>query len=101
MYGTERDKAVAKHFPRGFDAVAAGETFGRYMLGAGTDDLLELTQKDRERMFNLGYFTWVEQQGIRLADFDARKSQSFWRGLRAHVTAWDGMITELNARVRG
>jgi cysteine synthase A len=101
MYGTERDKAVAKHFPHGFDAVAAGETFGRYMLGQATDDLLELGRLERERIFNLGYFTWVEQQGIRLADFDARKNQSFWRGLRAHVTAWDGMITELNARVRG
>ena len=101
MYGTERDKAIAKHFPGGFDAVAAGETFGRYMLGQGTDDLLELGQVERERIFNLGYFTWVEQQGVSLADFDARKSQSFWRGLRAHVTAWDAMITELNARVRG
>ena len=29
MYGTERDKAIAKHFGGGFDAVAAGETFGR------------------------------------------------------------------------
>jgi len=101
MYGTERDKAVAKHFPRGFDAVAAGETFGRHMLGQSTDDLLELTQRDRERIFNLGYFTWVEQQGVSLAEFDARKKQSFWHALRPLFTAWDGMIGEFNARVRG
>jgi cysteine synthase A len=100
MYGTERDKAVAKHFPRGFDAVAAGETFGRYLLGQGTDDLLELGQLERERIFNLGYFTWVEQQGVSLADFDARKKQSYWRNLRAHLGAWDGMIAEFNARAR-
>jgi hypothetical protein len=99
MYGTERDKAVAKHFPRGFDAVAAGETFGRYMLGQATDDLLELGCLERERIFNLGYFTWVEQQGVPLADFDARRSQSFWRDLRAHIPAWDLMISEFNARV--
>lgn len=101
MYGTERDKAIAKHFPRGFDAVSAGETFGRYMLGQATDDLIELGRRDRERIFNLGYFTWVEQQGVSLADFDARKSQSFWRELSNHVTAWDAMIGEFNARVRG
>ena len=99
MYGTERDKAVAKHFPRGFDEVAAGETFARYMLGQSTDDLLELGERDRERIFNLGYFTWVEQQGVALADFDARKKQSFWKGLRPLTAAWDGMIREFNERV--
>ena len=29
-----------------------------------TDHLLELTHVERERIFNLGYFTWVEQQGV-------------------------------------
>jgi cysteine synthase A len=99
MYGTELQKGLAKHFAGGFDAVAAGETFGRYVMGLGTDDLIELGRLDRERIFNLGYFTWVEQQGVPLADFDARRSQSFWRDLRAHVSAWDLMIGEFNARV--
>ncbi len=98
MYGTERDKAM-KHFPRGFDAVAAGETFGRYMLGTTTDDVLELDSESRERIFNLGYFTWVEQQGVDLADFDARKKQSFWRGLRSNLAAWDEMIAAFNREV--
>ena len=101
MYGTERDKAVKKYFSGGFDKLSAAETFGRHMLGVGTDDLLELGQLERERIFNLGYFTWVEQQGVSLAEFDARKKQSFWRGLRDNVPAWDAMITEFNARVRG
>jgi len=101
MYGTEREKAVAKYFPGGFDDVAAGETFGRYMLGQATDDLLELGRIERERIFNLGYFTWVEQQGVSLKDFDARKSQTFWKDLQALVPAWDHRIDELNARVRG
>jgi cysteine synthase len=100
MYGTERDKAVKKHFPGGFDAISAAETFGRHMLGQATDELLELGQLERERIFNLGYFTWVEQQGVSLAEFDARKKQSFWRGLRANIGAWDTMIREFNARVR-
>ena len=28
------------------------------------DHVLELTRADRDRIFNLGYFTWVEQQGV-------------------------------------
>jgi cysteine synthase A len=101
MYGTERDKTVLRHFKSGFDAISAGETFGRHMLGQGTGDMLELGQRERERIFNLGYFTWVEQQGVPLADFDARKSQSFWQDLRANVAVWDSMIGEFNAKVRG
>ena len=65
--GDVRERASqdqARDFPDGFDAVAAGEAFGRWMLGGGTDHLLETTKQDRERIFNLGYFTWVEQQGL-------------------------------------
>lgn len=99
MYGTEREKVLGKYFPRGFDAVSAGEIFGRFMLGQGVDDLEELGRLERERIFNLGYFTWVEQQGVSLAEFDARRSQGFWRDLRAHVGAWDEMIRAFNAQV--
>jgi cysteine synthase len=101
MYGTEKSKAITKHFGYGFDQLAAAETYGRFMLGASTDDLIELDQPTRERIFNLGYFTWVEQQGVALADFDARKRQSFWKNLRGHVDAWDAMIGDFNAAVRG
>ncbi len=52
------------------------------MLGHGTDDLLELGQLERERIFNLGYFTWVEQQGFTARRVRRRRDQSFWRGLR-------------------
>jgi len=98
MYGSERDRLTGGYFPGGFDAVAAGETFGRHVLGAGIDHLLELSRWDRERIFNLGYFTWVEQQGVPLQEFVARKDQGFWRGLRELIPVWDQMIEEFNAR---
>jgi cysteine synthase A len=53
--------------------------FGQHLLGVRTDLMMELTRHDRDRIFNLGYFTWVEQQGIPLHDFEARRQQSFWR----------------------
>ena len=96
LYASELPKILARDFPHGFDAVAAGETWGRHLGGAATDHLAELTHRDRQRIFNLGYFTWVEQQGISLADFTARRSKDFLRDL---VPIWDGMIDELNRRV--
>jgi len=98
MYGSELAKVRARDFPDGFDEVSAAETFGRWVLAAGNDHLLETTRQDRERIFNLGYFTWVEQQGLPVEDFAARREQSFWRDLRAKLPAWDEMIKEFNSR---
>ena len=98
MYGSERDRIAARDFPAGFGPADAAEVFGRWMLGAGTDDLLEATRADRDRIFNLGYYTWVEQQGVPLPDFEARRDQSFWTGLRDLLPAWDAMIAEFNSR---
>ena len=99
MYGTEIRRILARDFPDGFDEVDAGEAFGRFVLGAGTDDLLELSRVDRERIFNLGYFTWVEQQGIPLEEFESRRRPETWAEIRAGLPAWDRLIEEFNARV--
>jgi cysteine synthase len=98
LYRTEVDKVLARDFPGGFGEVEAAETFGRSLEGQGTGDMLQLTDEDRERIFNLGYFTWVEQQGISIEDFVARRHQSFWRGLRELVPVWDEAIRAFNAR---
>jgi cysteine synthase len=98
MYGSEREIAVAKHFPDGFDEIGAAEIFGEHLLGAATDNLRELTYEERKRIFNLGYYTWVEQQGVSLEDFEARRDQSFWKGQRAQVERWDELIDDFNAR---
>ena len=67
MYRSELDnKILPRDFRAGFDTVLAAETFGRHVLGAGEEHVLELTRQDQDRIFNLGYYTWVEQQGSRL-----------------------------------
>lgn len=98
MYDSERQRIAARDFPDGFGPVDAAEVFGRWMLAAATDHVLETTLRDRERIFNLGYFTWVEQQGVSLADFLSRRDQRFWTGLRDLLPAWDAMIEEFNER---
>ena len=97
MYQTEMDRTEGSRFDGRFGELAAAETYGRYILGAGIDHVQELGRFDRERIFNLGYFTWVEQQGISLADFDCRRDQSFWDGLLDMVPAWDEMIARFNS----
>ena len=99
MYRTEIDRILERDFAGGFDAVDAGETFGRFVLGAGTDDLLELSRVDRDRIFNLGYYTWVEQQGVPIEEFEARRGPAFWTETRTILPVWDGLIEEFNARV--
>jgi cysteine synthase len=99
MYRTELERIAARDFPAGFDRVAAGETFGACLAAAATDHVLETTRADRERIFNLGYYTWVEQQGVPIDEFEARRDPSFWTQTRAIVSTWDELIVEFNERV--
>jgi cysteine synthase len=98
LYPSEKAMALARDFAGGFDDVSAGEVFGEHLLGATTDHLLELSREDRERIFNLGYFTWVEQQDVPIEEFRARKDQKFWTDMRTIVKDWDRLIDEFNAR---
>lgn len=96
LYQTELALAEKKYYANQFDAVLAAETFGRSVLGATTDHMIEMSRLDHERVFNLGYYTWVEQQGTTLEDFDRRRDQGFWDGLLDFVPVWDGMIEQFN-----
>jgi cysteine synthase len=98
LYHSERDLALAKYFDGNFDELAAAEVFGEHVLGTTTDHLRELTLEERTRIFNLGYYTWVEQQGVSVEDFVARREPAFWRGVQAQVAEWDAAIDEFNAR---
>ena len=98
LYESEQAKAEARYFGQGFEVVGAAECWGRHLMGVGVDHLIELTRPARERIFNLGYYTWVEQQGVSVEDFDARRDPAFWAGLRAQVPLWDDAIAAFNAQ---
>ncbi len=99
LYASERRNFLARRYPNGFDEVNAGEISSRHLDGIVDDHVLELTHTERKRVFNLGYYTWVEQQGVTLEDFERRRDQKFWRGLVDTIPAWDRMIEEFNAEV--
>jgi len=99
LYPSERVKTMKKRFNDNFTQVDAAEVFAEHLGTVQTDSMIDCTERDRNRIFNLGYYTWVEQQGTPLSVFEARRSQSFWQNLRSHVPTWDALITEFNARV--
>ncbi len=99
MYQSELAETETRRYGGSFSEIDAAEAFGQHLLGAGIDHTMELGRFDRERIFNLGYYTWVEQQGTSLADFDRRRDQAFWDGLMDHVPVWDGMIDQVNAAI--
>jgi cysteine synthase len=96
LYGSEIEMVRERDFGGSLDREAAARTFEEFVLGVGDDDLIELGPHERDRVFNLGYFTWVEQQGVELAEFERRRSLDWWRGLRELVPAWDAAIEAFN-----
>ncbi len=100
MYASERDKTLQRVFRAAFDGSDAAASVAEHIDGAGLDHFLELAERDRSRIFNLGYYTWVEQQGVSLPDFERRRDQAFWRRVRRTVAEWDAAIDEFNLRVR-
>ncbi|NCD19421.1 MAG: pyridoxal-phosphate dependent enzyme [Actinobacteria bacterium] len=99
LYPSERAKILHRDFGGGFTRIDAAEVWGEHLADVPTDHTLEMTQRDRNRIFNLGYYTWVEQQGTPFELFERRRGREFWRELRAYLPLWDEMITEFNARV--
>ena len=57
-----------------------------------------MTNTVLEPAFNLGNYTWVEQQNVPVGKFDQGKRQSFWRDLHELATEWDAGIREFNNR---
>jgi len=96
LYLTELEK-TKKEFQGIYDEISCAEIYGQFLKGITTDHTLELNQKEKERIFNLGYYTWVEQQGIDLNDFEKRRDQKFWLDHYNHILSLDDRIEEFNA----
>ncbi|PIY16692.1 MAG: pyridoxal-5-phosphate-dependent protein subunit beta [Elusimicrobia bacterium CG_4_10_14_3_um_filter_49_12_50_7] len=64
-----------------------------------TEHLIELSYRDKKRMHNLKYFTWVEQQGKEVEDLDAQWYDENWWSDRLDITdKWDKLINEFNEK---
>ena len=71
-----------------------------HMLGLKTDNMQELTYRDRKRVHNLKYYTWVEQQGKTAEELDALwyDTEGTWDTVHAQAADLDDLINEFNER---
>ena len=95
LYQSELEK-TKKTFSGIFDAIACENIFKKYIKEENTDNMIELSKNEKERIFNLGYYTWVEQQGIKLEDFEIRRHQSFWDDHMKNLLKLDSKIEHFN-----
>ncbi len=78
----------------------AARDFDRCLLGVTTDHLLELSYRDRRRIHNLKYYTWIEQQAKEIEDLQRLwYDRDLWPAIFAQPERWDELIQEFNERV--
>jgi len=74
--------------------------YHRYLMGTGIEHVLELGYYERKRIHNLKYFTWIEQQGMELAELEAQwYDHSYWENVHKQGGEIDALIARFNAQV--
>lgn len=69
----------------------------RYLKGQATDFMQELGYKDRKRIHNLKYYTWVEQQGRTYEEIMAQwYDPDYWTEIQTQQPEIDALIEEFN-----
>ncbi len=81
-----------------YSEIRAHVDFERFLQGLDDEGVLELSYRDKKRMHNLKYFTWVEQQGKTVEELDAQwYDDSYWSSKFALTDEWDEKIEAFNA----
>ncbi|MCF7827321.1 MAG: pyridoxal-phosphate dependent enzyme [Candidatus Marinimicrobia bacterium] len=82
-----------------YSEIRAHVDFERYLLGLDDEGVLELSYRDKKRMHNLKYFTWVEQQGKTVEELDAQwYDEAYWTSRFHLADEWDEKIEAFNAQ---
>ena len=69
------------------------------MLGLKTDHMIEMNYRQKKRMHNLKYFTWIEQQGKTVEELNAQwYDKHYWENKYSLISEWDEKIEAFNER---
>jgi cysteine synthase len=81
-----------------YRAVNAAADFARSLAGESTDNMLELTLRERRRVHNLKYYTWVEQQGRSSEELDDLwyHPEKTFEGVQKQAEDIDALIGSFN-----
>ncbi|MDY6985691.1 MAG: pyridoxal-phosphate dependent enzyme [Candidatus Thermoplasmatota archaeon] len=83
----------------GYTEMQASGDFERYLQGATTDWMAELSYRDKKRIHNLKYFTWIEQQGKSIEELNEQwYSRDYWKK-KLNYKKLDRRIKEFNRMV--
>jgi len=98
LYRTRLRELAERRGP--YDRTQAAIDYDRHLIGIKTDAMLELGDRDRRRIHNLKYFTWVEQMGKSVDDLNAQwYDPEYWDRIHALVDPINELIEEFNERV--
>ena len=71
----------------------------RYLKGIGIDYMQELGYRDRKRIHNLKYYTWIEQQGRTYEEImDQWYDPDYWTEIQSQGPEIDALIEEFNRK---
>jgi len=84
-----------------YDETQAAVDYHAHLLGAKTDYTIELRHRDRKRIHNLKYYTWMEQMGRSPEELDAQwyDYPGYWDRIHSMIAAIDELIEAFNERV--
>lgn len=84
-----------------YSEIKAAIDYHRSLQEIKTDNMLELRYLDKQRIHNLKYFTWVEQQGKSIEELNRQwhDEESYWNEIYEKVTSLDELIRNFNERV--
>jgi len=83
-----------------FTALDAAKIHSASLLHQAIDNVEELGYWERQRVHNLKYYTWVEQQGKTYAEINAQwYERDYWKQIPLYAAQIDAMIEEFNKEV--
>jgi hypothetical protein len=99
MYHSRIDELHEQAGP--YTTLRAAADYAASLLGAKTDNLVELTYEQRKRVHHLKYYTWVEQQGRTSEELDDLwyKQDKTFEAVQKQTEQIDELIDAFNERV--
>ena len=96
MYKSRVDELNEMH--GAYNAHEAALDHNLHMLGLKTDSMMEMGYAERKRVHNLKYYTWVEQQQMKVEDLNAQwyDTKNTWDAVHAQAKELDELINEFN-----
>ena len=81
-----------------YSAKEAAVDHAVHMVNLRTDNMMEMGYAERKRVHNLKYYTWVEQQQMKVEDLNAQwyDTKNTWDAVHAQAKELDELICEFN-----